>query len=146
MPVLEFDSGDKVGVGVEVTQVGFNLYRVDEITTLLFGPDDDSDESIAALPNYRDVIYAERGESNSLKFVRVQERSGFVQRALYIPAYPPESAMLQTILGIAKKHGGASVVEMGGVYTYAVPESQHAAFVEEFDRIASAASQETPPK
>ena len=139
MPVLEFDSGDKVGVEVEVTEVGPRLYRVEEITTLLFGPEDDSDESLAALPNYRDVIYVEPSESGSLRFVRVHERGGFVQRTLVLPRPMVESPARNELLGLAHKFGGTSVLEMGGVFTYAVPEAELDAFFEAFERMSSEA-------
>jgi hypothetical protein len=41
MPTLAFDSENKVGSDVEVTQIGTDLYRVEEITTLLFDAEDD---------------------------------------------------------------------------------------------------------
>jgi hypothetical protein len=75
-----------------------------------------------------DVIHAVQSESGNLKFLSVRERGGYVQRIIYLPRFPSESTILQDIHALVAAHGGISGVDMGGIFTYAVPETRHEVF------------------
>jgi hypothetical protein len=98
------------------------------------------------LPNYRDVIYAEPSESGNLRFVRVHERSEYVQRTLVLRSLMVEPPVRDELLCLAQRFGGTSVLEMVGVFTYAVPEAELEAFCGALERMSNEAFQEAPSK
>lgn len=133
MTTMLFDSGDKVGMEVEVTPVGPDLYRIDEITLCLFGADDDADDAWKTLPIYGDIVHATPAQSGHLTLVRVHERGGYQQETLFLPDPCPE-ALLDRLFSLVASQDGIAAVDMGGLFTFAVPAHQRNALVDALEK------------
>jgi uncharacterized protein DUF4265 len=94
---------ERVTVGVPVTRVGENLYRLDAIPVGV------------EQAGYRDVIEAEPVEGGKLRFRRVTERSGWKTYDFIPSAGKIQSEWGQSLLRRLEELGGHWEVILGGL-------------------------------
>jgi hypothetical protein len=77
MPALSIrfssETGDTTIENVEVTQIGINLYRIEEdICSFLIA---ETEDELDSTPRYKDIIHAATIEKGTVQFIDVYERA-----------------------------------------------------------------------
>ncbi len=104
---------------VEVTEVGPNLYRLDEEAALFLGAGDDED--VDDFPRYGDVFYATPTPDGKLRLESIHQRAPLRRYTFSVTEHIAASTQLAGLLKRVTDEGGHWERHMGGIVFISLP-------------------------
>ena len=135
MATVNIVAGDKTAYEAQVTQLGPNIYKLDEELGLVLAAE--SEEDAERFPRFGDIIETKVIPDGSLLFVRVIERGPFRHHQTALSRQLADSASLARLLDEVIAAGGHWQRILGGVLFISLPEGSTLDFETRLSSIAS---------
>jgi hypothetical protein len=117
------ETGDAAIENLEVTQIGINLYRIEEdICSFLIA---ETEEELDSTPRYGDIIHAAPVEKGTIRFISVYERAPMKRYDFILGEEIVESDSFHSLHQEIIDMGGHVERHFGGMLLISIPDEVH---------------------